>query len=321
LLAEFGSMTMEFTRLSQLTGDPKYYDAVTRVTKVLEKQQDKTRLPGLWPVVVNARTGDFSQDNGFTLSSMADSTYEYLAKTYALLGGQDAVYKKLHEKAMAAATKYLLYRPMTPDDSDMLMSGFARVQGASVHLDAEMQHLACYTGGMFALGGKMLEKQEHVDIGRKLTNTCIWAYKANPAGIMPEVSHLVKCANTTECHWDEKVWHDQITSRADLSREKDPLRNIANLRLPAGFASIEDRRYVLRPEAIESVFIMYRITGEQSWQAAAWDMYTAIVRSTDTDLGNAALSDISADKPPMEDSMEVRIRLLHCILSSGDQAC
>ncbi|KAF9700968.1 hypothetical protein EKO04_000805 [Ascochyta lentis] len=304
LLAELGSMTMEFTRLSQLTGDPKWYDAVTRVTKELEKQQDSTKLPGMWPIVVNARKLDFTEDSVFTLASMADSTYEYLAKMYALLGGQDPTYKKLYEKSMDTAVKHAIYRPMTPDDSDLLSSGMVRVDGTTVYLDPELQHLGCYTGGMFALGGKMFANKEHVTIGRKLADTCVWAYKSNPAGIMPEVSHLVKCANTTECHWDDKVWHDEVTARADLQREADPLKNIAGLRLPPGFSSIGDRRYILRPEAIESVFILYRITGEQSWQAAGWDMWTAILRVTDTDIGNAALLDISADTPPMMDSME-----------------
>lgn len=305
LLAEIGSMTMEFTRLSQLTGDPKWYDAVTRVTKELERQQDKTKLPGMWPIVVNARKLDFTVDNSFTLSSMADSTYEYLGKMHALLGGQDPAYKKMYEKAMETAIKHVLYRPMTQDDSDLLGPGFVRVEGTTVFTDPELQHLGCYTGGMFAIGGKIFAKKEHVDMGRKLTDTCVWAYKSNPAGIMPEVSHLVKCANTTECHWDDKTWHAEITARADLQREADPLKNIAGLRLPPGFASIEDRRYILRPEAIESVFIMYRVTGEQSWQAAGWDMWTSIMRVTDTDIGNAALADISADTPPMMDSMEV----------------
>ncbi|KAJ4321853.1 hypothetical protein N0V94_002686 [Neodidymelliopsis sp. IMI 364377] len=304
LLAELGSMTMEFTRLSQLTGDPKWYDAVTRVTKELEKQQDNTKLPGMWPIVVNARRPDFTEDNGFTLASMADSTYEYLAKTHILLGGQDPAYKKMYEKSMEAAVKHAIYRPMNPDDSDILSSGFVRVEGATVFLDPELQHLGCYTGGMFALGGKIFANKEHVTIGRKLADSCVWAYKTNPAGIMPEVSHLVKCANTTDCHWDDQTWHAEVTARADLQREADPLRNIAGLRLPPGFASISDRRYILRPEAIESVFILYRITGEQSWQAAGWDMYTAILRTTDTDIGNAALLDISADTPPMVDSME-----------------
>ncbi|KAL6703468.1 hypothetical protein ACN47E_009642 [Coniothyrium glycines] len=304
LLAEIGSMTMEFTRLSQHTGDPKWYDAVTRITRYLEDQQSKTRLPGMWPLVINARKADFTEDGGFTLGSMADSTYEYFGKMYALLGGQDAIYRKLYERALDAAAKHTLYRPSTPEESDMLMSGHARAEGNTLTLDPEMQHLACYTGGMYALGGKLFQKEEHVDIGRKLTNTCVWAYKASPAGIMPEVAHLLKCADTADCPWDADAWHEEIVARTGDSKEKDPMRNIANLRLPSGFTSIEDRRYILRPEAIESVFIMYRITGEQQWQAAAWDMWTAISRATETDIGNSALLDISADSPPRIDSME-----------------
>ncbi|USP73175.1 glycoside hydrolase family 47 protein [Curvularia clavata] len=305
LLAEIGSMTMEFTRLSQLTGDPKWYDAVARITKLLEDQQDKTKLPGMWPLVVNARNADFTQDAGFTLGSMADSTYEYLSKQYMMLGGQDDTYRKMYEKAMDTATKHVLFRPSNPDNYDMLMAGFVSAAGETPQLDPVMQHLACYTGGMFALGGKLFENKEHVDIGRKITDTCVWAYKTSPAGIMPEVSHLLPCDNTTTCTWDEKAWHEAVRARAsDAEREQDLLKNIASLRLPTGFTSIEDRRYILRPEAIESVFIMYRITGEQQWQAAAWDMWNAIQRATDTDIANSALVDVSADSPPRDDSME-----------------
>jgi mannosyl-oligosaccharide alpha-1,2-mannosidase len=109
---------------------------------------------------------------------------------------------------------------------------------------------------------------------------------------------------------------DEVSNRADLSKEKDPQQNIANLRLPQGFTSIDDRRYILRPEAIESVFILYRITGEQSWQAAAWDMFTAINQATQTDLGNAALLDVSSENPPKMDSQEVRTPFFLSLSSS-----
>ncbi|KAF2122501.1 class I alpha-mannosidase-like protein [Lophiotrema nucula] len=304
LLAEIGSLSMEFTKLSKLTKDPKWYDAITRVTQVLEKQQDQTKIPGMWPIVVNGKKPDFTSDSGFSLAAMADSTYEYFAKMYALMGGLDPVYEKLYSKSMTAAIKHTLYRPMTPDNADILMAGFARVQDSEVKLDPEMQHLACYAGGMFALGGKLFDITEHVKVGRKITDACVWAYKASPAGIMPEVSHLYKCPSNLNCTWNEEAWKEQIKARAGVGKEKAPEQNIANLRLPEGFTSIEDRRYILRPEAIESVFIMYRITGEQSWQAAAWDMFTAIQQSTSTDLGNAALIDVSTKDPPKMDSME-----------------
>ncbi|KAF2018514.1 glycoside hydrolase family 47 protein [Aaosphaeria arxii CBS 175.79] len=305
LVAEIGSLTMEFSRLSQLTGDHKWYDATTRITKILAQQQGSTKLPGLWPIVINARKADFFHGTGFTLGAMADSAYEYLAKTYALLGGVEPLYQAMYEQATDAAVKHLVFRPMTPEDADILAVGSIQTEGSSTTLNPELQHLGCFAGGMFALGGKLFDKVEHVTIGRKLANGCVWAYKASPAGIMPEVSHLHQCPSPDNCTWSEQAWRDGVTSRADLTgTEKDPLQNIANLRLPQGFTAIDDRRYILRPEAIESVFILYRITGEQQWQAAAWDMFTAIQRHTETDIGNAALSDVSTDNPPKMDSME-----------------
>ena len=80
LVAEIGSLTLEFTRLSQLSGDPKYYDAVQRVMDVFESSQDQTKLPGMWPVIVNAEKADFTSEGGFTIGGMADSLYEYLPK-------------------------------------------------------------------------------------------------------------------------------------------------------------------------------------------------------------------------------------------------
>jgi mannosyl-oligosaccharide alpha-1,2-mannosidase len=80
LVAEIGSLTLEFTRLSQVSGDMRYYDAVQRIMDAFEEQQDTTKIPGLWPVVVNARDKKFNEYGGFTIGGMADSTYEYLPK-------------------------------------------------------------------------------------------------------------------------------------------------------------------------------------------------------------------------------------------------
>lgn len=54
-VAELGTLSMEFTRLAQLTGDNKYYDAVARVTNELESLQDRgTVLGGLFPMTLDA---------------------------------------------------------------------------------------------------------------------------------------------------------------------------------------------------------------------------------------------------------------------------
>ena len=80
LVAEIGSLTLEFTRLSQITGDGRYFDAVQRIMDQFDQQQMKTRLPGMWPVVVNAKGLDFWNHSDYTIGAMADSLYEYLPK-------------------------------------------------------------------------------------------------------------------------------------------------------------------------------------------------------------------------------------------------
>jgi mannosyl-oligosaccharide alpha-1,2-mannosidase len=89
VLAVLGSLSLEFTRLSQITGNNKYFDGIQRVMNELEKWQDNTTLPGMWPAMVNAARINQSVSLGspfegidelFTLGALADSTYEYLPK-------------------------------------------------------------------------------------------------------------------------------------------------------------------------------------------------------------------------------------------------
>ncbi|KEQ77247.1 seven-hairpin glycosidase [Aureobasidium namibiae CBS 147.97] len=309
LVAEIGSLVMEFTRLSQITRDPRWFDATHRVMKLFEEQQSKTNVPGMWPILVNARDMDLTWHDTFTLGAMSDSAYEYLPKMHALLGGLEPMYENMYKDAMTAAIRYTLWRPMTPDNADILIAGMAHVNGEHKGgLDFQGQHLVCFAGGMLALGGKLFNDQNHLDMGRKVTDGCIWTYKAMPLGIMPEVFHMVECPTNEACQWDEKAWHKEVQRRkgGDVDHLEDIQKIIAEERLPPGFSSLDDRRYILRPEAIESVFILYRITGRKDLQETAWQMFNAIQDNTKTELANGALSDVSrADgKVTVTDSME-----------------
>ncbi len=58
------------------------------------------------------------------------------------------------------------------------------------------------------------------------------------------------------------------------------------------------------PEAIESVFILYRITGDPVLLEKAWNMFNAIAQHTVTDIAHAALDDCTVTEPPKADRME-----------------
>jgi mannosyl-oligosaccharide alpha-1,2-mannosidase len=61
---------------------------------------------------------------------------------------------------------------------------------------------------------------------------------------------------------------------------------------------------VLRPEAIESVFILWRITGDQYWPDSGWDMFKAIEAHTTTELAHSAIDDVLNPSPGKINQME-----------------
>jgi mannosyl-oligosaccharide alpha-1,2-mannosidase len=95
-----------------------------------------------------------------------------------------------------------------------------------------------------------------------------------------------------------------FTPPAPLTHEEFVQARIREERLPPGFTGITSRKYILRPEAIESVFIMYRITGDEYWREKGWKMFTAIQSYTLTEIANSAISDVTSAVPVFADTME-----------------
>ena len=50
---------------------------------------------------------------------------------------------------------------------------------------------------------------------------------------------------------------------------------------------------LLSPEAIESIFVLYRITGDTTLQDTAWRMFEAINNATKTDIAHSAIADVT----------------------------
>lgn len=297
LSAEIGSLTLEFTRLSQLTGNSKYYDAVQRVTDVLEKHQNRTQIPGLFPVLVNPLLEDYSSGGTFTMGGMTDSLYEYFPKQYLLLGGHADQYRRLYENAIAPAKKHMFFRPLNPDGQEMLLAGDVRLSSAgSVKLEPETQHLSCFAGGMVALGAKIFNRTEDLQVARQLVDGCVWAYDSMPTGIMPEIFQAIPCHGQEECTWDAAKWHAAVkySYSADYNALHLDVQDIIKADgLQPGFAKIKDPRFLLRPEAIESVFVLYRITGDPALQATAWRMFEAINNATKAEFAHSAIADVT----------------------------
>ncbi|KAF1986343.1 glycoside hydrolase family 47 protein [Aulographum hederae CBS 113979] len=289
ILAELASSSLEFTRLSQVTGDPKYFDAIQRITNIMDEQQNKTKLPGMWPIAIDVATPNLLDGSEFGIGAMADSAFEYLPKMYALLGGLRPAdqYLRMYNTFIETAITHLFFRPMTPTKANILFSGKATTSRSSVSLIPEAQHLSCFVGGMVGLGGRLSSNTSQDMIARQLTDGCIWAYNSSLLGIMPETFQLLPCPSHAPCPWDEPAW-----------------RAAAQKGRPPGFTTISDAHYNLRPEAIESIFYLYRMTGDASLQDTAWDMFKRIEKQSHTTIANAAIRDVTVNYAPKTDRME-----------------
>ncbi|KAF7923855.1 uncharacterized protein EAE98_007673 [Botrytis deweyae] len=282
LVAQIASLSLEFIRLSQVTGDQKYANAIQKITDQLEATQNTTTLPGMWPSQANCMGSELSfGSRSFTLGAFADSAFEYLPKTHLLLPKSSSAdqYLKMYRTALSTISKHLVFRPNLPGDPDILFTGTVNINSGKPLLTAQIQHLGCFTGGMIGLGSRISQSPSEMETAIKLTKGCVWAYEHTPSGIMPEIFHVIPCTNTSSCTFSG--------SSSDT-----------------GYIRVDDPSYQLRPEAIESVFIMYRLTGDRAWQETGWKMFKAIVKHTHTPLANARIKNVMEQKPDKEDSME-----------------
>lgn len=283
-----GTLCMEFTRLAQITGEDKFYDAVERINMFFRRFQNETTLPGMWPIWMNYRDEEMLESS-YSIAGSADSQYEYLVKMHPLLSGLNPEYPEMAIKALDTIRDNLLFRPMTPKEDNILFAGSIKINGNDTQFSADMDHLTCFAGGMYALAGKLFTRDDYLDLGSRLTAGCVWEYDAMPSGIMPESATFVAC--------------DKLDGPCPFDTERMPPTD--DPRRPGGFLSVKGRHYLLRPEAIESVFYMWRITGDQIWRDTAWRMWENVVRETETELAFAIVKDVTVSLGEKGDSMEV----------------
>jgi mannosyl-oligosaccharide alpha-1,2-mannosidase len=171
-----------------------------------------------------------------------------------LLGGQSEQHHRMYTTFIAKAKEHLFFKPMNPDNLDILLSGSVEVQFESkIKLKPEGQHLTCFVGGLVAIASKIFDMPEDMDVAKKLVDGCSWAYSATESGIMPEVFIAVPPGTNPNNKWDKGRWLAAINEMhpaGSPDEVKDPearAEKIASsLCIPKGMADVPDRRYILR---------------------------------------------------------------------------
>jgi len=256
ILAEMGTIQLEFTALSKHTGDPKWRDKAQHIFDHLERIAP---ADGLYPLFVDQNSGGFQGDQ-ISFGAMGDSFYEYMIKmdvyTNQKPGSQ---YRRMYDKSMAGVMSKLIY--------DSQPSGFtyiAEMQGGNIV--PKMDHLACFVPGMLALGAAKAgkDRNKHMRVARGIGRTCYEMYRRQATGVAPEFINFVN-------------GNDFV--------------NGANHNL-------------LRPEALEAMFVMWRMTGDPVWREWGWEMFQGFERSSKTASGYSGLQDVTRNPPPKDDAMQ-----------------
>ncbi|GAA5898592.1 hypothetical protein JCM6882_000874 [Rhodosporidiobolus microsporus] len=302
VLAEVGSCVLEMTKLSMLTGNNIYYEAAQRTMDVLDtgfapaqppsddpKQRagpnNRGRLGTLLPTHLDPAFPSMLQGE-YTLGGLTDSFYEYLIKQAQLTSFSTEQYPRMYEEAIDSAYEHLIRRVETVPGREDLTTIGAVAWGAWKN---ELQHLTCFAGGMLGLGAKLLARPHDLETGINVTNACVWVYESSATGIGGEA--------TTFYDADEP-------SRWAVSESPDGSGKARTPRgSPVGVRQA-NRRQIGRPETIESVFYMYRITGDRKWQDVGWTMFVNWVKHAITESGFATIRNINSLPAQQDDSME-----------------
>ena len=134
ILSEFGTLGLEFTYLSDVTGDPIYKEKLKKIRHVLTKLD---RPDGLYPNYLNPKTGNWGQQH-ISIGALGDSFYEYLIKQWLQSDKQDDESRALYLNAMDSVVEKLIQK------SQGGLTYFAEMKYG--RLEHKMDHLACFAG-------------------------------------------------------------------------------------------------------------------------------------------------------------------------------
>jgi mannosyl-oligosaccharide alpha-1,2-mannosidase len=119
-IAEVGTLILEWTRLSDLTGDTKYVELVKKAqTYMVKPTGSPEAFPGLVGTYLNIEDGTFLDSNG-GWSGLTDSFFEYLIKMYLYDPKEFAEYKERWILAADSTIEFLASHPSTREDLTFL---------------------------------------------------------------------------------------------------------------------------------------------------------------------------------------------------------
>ncbi|XP_069435678.1 endoplasmic reticulum mannosyl-oligosaccharide 1,2-alpha-mannosidase-like [Ovis canadensis] len=263
--------------VSEVTSIQLEFRELSRLTgdkKFQEAAEEVTRLvhglhgklDGLVPMFINTDSGSFTHLGVFTLGAGADSYYEYLLKQWIQGGKKERQLLEDYLEAVDGIRKHLLAR------SEPRKLTFV---GELNHgrFSAKMDHLVCFLPGTLALGAHHGLPAEHMELAQALMDTCYQMYRQMETGLSPEIAHF-------NLHHTKAMKDVQVKAA--------------------------DRHNLLRPETVESLFYLHRLTGDRKYQDWGWEILRSFNTYTRVPSGGySSISNVQDPRHPQpRDKME-----------------
>ena len=129
-----------------------------------------------------------------------------------------------------------------------------------------MDHLACFVPGMLVLGAQGDVAERYLALAKDLSDTCVQMYAGTATGLSPE---LVNFRDGRDMFTNDRSAHN-----------------------------------LLRPEAVESLFYLYRRTGDELYRRQGWAIFQAFEKHCRLPTGYAGVRDVRVVPPVNDDTQQ-----------------
>ncbi|TFY80361.1 hypothetical protein EWM64_g3650 [Hericium alpestre] len=333
VLAEVASCMPEYTYLGKITGNKEYYDQAAMIMHRLESA-NLSALGGMLPTSWDLKFGR-PYDTKLTVGGQADSGHEYLLKQYLLTGRSEKPALEMYLRT----TTHIITRMLHLSSHRKLLwpTQLTGVAPNDVPRYAH-EHLSCFLPGLFALGVKTLpldnlaaegidfaslsidlsfEGQKEYELLKnyKLSDLHLWAaegmaeacnalYADSPTGLSPDEVMIHYGANSVRWidaleDWRMGGKNGPVPGTARIT----PIPHVPGQKLPDKDYSIGRSAYEMRPELLESLYILWCATGDGRWRKYGWNIFQAIETNAKVEMGYSSLHYSDHLPPSRKDSM------------------
>eukprot|EP00930_Biecheleria_cincta_P024572 TRINITY_DN17578_c0_g1_i1.p1 TRINITY_DN17578_c0_g1~~TRINITY_DN17578_c0_g1_i1.p1 ORF type:complete len:792 (+),score=146.91 TRINITY_DN17578_c0_g1_i1:186-2561(+) len=271
ILAEAGSLQLEFRYLSAVSGDMRF----SKAAEVCSEAIRATGASGILPVHLSPPEGGppkIMNDNR-AMGALADSYYEYLLKQW-LQSPEETQFKDEWMAVMDDLPSLVHPDPRKESsEGSKLQLTEMDFQGGRIW---KMDHLSCFVPGMAALGLMNVPKGDiqgsrnasWFRMAEGLTASCMHLWKDTKTGLAPEYVLLHQSGN------GEKLIEGS------------------------------GKHSFLRPETAESLFYLYRLTGHNRYRKWGKNLFHAIVEHAKVPGGYASVKDVNKIPTEKMDEMQ-----------------